>query len=143
MKKSDRIHTLLQQAPADLHGHDPRYAGFFTLFDQGFYYEAHDLLEDLWLRSSCGDYFFYKGLIQAAGAFVHLQKNRIAPALSLLALALKNLRPFRPTYRGLDVTASVEFLESSTRELRLDPATPFQILVQRFPEWAKHLGREV
>ena len=34
---------------------------------------------------------FYKGLIQLAGAFVHLQKDRLRPAASLFRLAQKYL----------------------------------------------------
>ena len=59
-------------------GVDPRYAGYFALFNQQKFYEAHDILEDLWLPDRHGvNGSFYKGLIQLAGAFVHLQKQRL------------------------------------------------------------------
>ena len=55
MKKSQRIAGLV----ADLNlpeksGHDPRYLGYFACFNDGLYYEAHDVLEDLWLHDKHG-----------------------------------------------------------------------------------------
>ena len=67
---------------------DPHYAGFFECFNQQLFYEAHDVLEELWLpRRREPDGLFYKGLIQLAGAFVHLQKDRLSPAAALFRLA--------------------------------------------------------
>jgi hypothetical protein len=71
------------------------------------------------LESPDADYF--KGLIQAAGAFVHLQKRfeyplhakhsrRLSPAVRLLRLAERNLSPFAPRHHGLDVTAFCRLL---------------------------------
>ena len=87
---------------------DPRYLGYFKCFNAAQYYEAHDVLENLWLESrDIPEANFYKGLIQLAGAFVHLKKHhervfppkdlrRLAPASRLFALARENLRPFSP-----------------------------------------------
>lgn len=85
---------------------DPRYRGFFTCFARGDYFEAHEVLEPLWLerrRDADGD--FYKGLIQIAGAFVHFQKRRLDPAASLLARAEANLAKYPPEHAGLALTA--------------------------------------
>jgi len=115
MKKSDRISALVgpRLAGAAL---DPRYTGFFTRFNAGEYYEAHDVLEHLWLECRDADALFFKGLIQVAGAFVHLQKHhlhphhpkharRLRPASRLLQLGAKNLAPFAPHHLHLDVAA--------------------------------------
>src|SRR6516162_9498318 len=51
------------------------YRAYFRCWNEQRYYEAHDVLEQLWLNSETVDDNFFKGLIQAAGAFVHLQKN--------------------------------------------------------------------
>ena len=101
-------------------GAEPGYLGFFECFNQQRYFEAHDVLESLWLdrrrtrgeTDPCCSYF--KGLIQVAGAFVHLQKQRarpghpkdgrrLHPASRLFQLAMENLSPFRPVYLALDV----------------------------------------
>jgi uncharacterized protein len=83
---------------------DPRYLGYFDCFNRRLFYEAHDVLEDLWLpdrRGVKGD--FYKGLIQLAGAFVHLQKNRLRPAAALFKLARARLENYPPEYEHLNL----------------------------------------
>jgi len=78
------------------------YLGFFDCFNRQLFYEAHDVLEDLWLpdkKGPNGD--FYKGLIQLAGAFVHLQKNRLRPAAALFKLTRANLAKYPTAHEGL------------------------------------------
>jgi predicted metal-dependent hydrolase len=101
----------------------PFYRTFFQCWNQQRYYEAHDVLEQLWLKSDTNDDQFFKGLIQAAGAFVHLQKHfehpthakhsrRLQPAVRLFRLAERNLSIFAPKHHGLDVAAVCELLRS-------------------------------
>jgi hypothetical protein len=115
MKKSDRISTFVAGLePVADRGLDPRYTGYFTCFNAQQYYEAHDVLEDLWLQTTDENYPFFKGLIQFAGGYVHLQKQflrphhakdgrRLRPATRLFRLAWSNLEPFRPVHWHLDV----------------------------------------
>ncbi|MBL9136793.1 MAG: DUF309 domain-containing protein [Verrucomicrobiales bacterium] len=101
MSKSDRIAHLRVD---DAGGLDPHYAGWFACFNRGKFYEAHDVLEDLWLRRrGTPNDLFYKGLIQLAGAFVHLQKGRLGPADALFRLAQFNLGRYRPVHEHLDL----------------------------------------
>jgi uncharacterized protein len=92
----------------------PCYVGFFRCWNERRYYEAHDVLEHLWLRTKSEDANYFKGLIQAAGGFVHLQKQharpthpkdgrRMYPAVRLFRLAEKNLGPFAPLRHRFDV----------------------------------------
>jgi len=83
---------------------DAHYLGYFECFNRGLFYEAHDVLEELWLPNRNGSNGpFYKGLIQFAGAFVHLQKGRLRPATALLKLAQANLQKYPATHERLDV----------------------------------------
>src|SRR5450755_2550709 len=80
------------------------YLGYFDCFNRQLFYEAHDVLEDLWLPDRHGaNGKFYKGLIQLAGAFVHLQKNRLRPAAALFKLALANLGKYPNEHNLLDL----------------------------------------
>jgi predicted metal-dependent hydrolase len=91
------------------------------------YYEAHDVLEQLWLVEKNAELArFYQALIQAAGAFVHLQKNfeqpshakhgrRLRPAARLFALALRNLEDLPDQFRELDLVHFRKLL-GATRE---------------------------
>ena len=102
MSKADTVRLLL--VGVESHGWPVEYAGYFHHFNAGRYYEAHDVLEQLWLvdrKGLHGD--FYKGLIQFAGAFVHLQKGRLGPSLALFKLSRRYLDPFGPALLGLDL----------------------------------------
>jgi predicted metal-dependent hydrolase len=132
MSKRERISQFVR----DLEGEDanfsgeiaqhPFYRAYFRCWNDQRYYEAHDVLEHLWLNRDTRDDNFFKGLIQAAGAFVHLQKNfehpthvkhsrRLHPAVRLFELAEKNLGPFGPSHHALDVAALLGLLRG-TRE---------------------------
>jgi len=103
-KKDAKIQALLLFDPASRF--DPHYLGFFRCFNDGLYYEAHDVLEALWLPSRKGPLdTCYKGLIQLAGAFVHLQKGRHRPADALFGLAYKNLAGFPSTTEALNLNS--------------------------------------
>jgi predicted metal-dependent hydrolase len=102
-KKSGRISELIEQTlPGDFDGH---YLGYFACFNRQQFFEAHDVLEALWLADGkqAENYCFYKGLIQLAGAFVHLQKERLKPSISLLNLAETNLAKYPPRNLGIEI----------------------------------------
>jgi predicted metal-dependent hydrolase len=83
---------------------DAHYLAFFECFNRGLYFEAHEVLEKLWLPQRNGPKGrAYKGLIQLAGAFVHLQKGRLRPANALFDLARANLEHYQPVHDCLDV----------------------------------------
>lgn len=92
---------------ADCRGHErypAHYLGYFKCFNEGLYYEAHDVLEELWLADkSAADARYYQGLIQYAGAYVHLQKERLAPAYRLFGLALNNFANYPGQHLGVDL----------------------------------------
>ena len=81
---------------------DPHYLGYFDCFNRGLYFEAHEVLEKIWLpERGQADDRFYKGLIQLAGAFVHVQKQRPGPAAALLRLARDNLSHYPQVHHRL------------------------------------------
>ncbi|HTV63247.1 MAG TPA: DUF309 domain-containing protein [Verrucomicrobiae bacterium] len=90
---------------------DPHYSGYFELFNQQKFYEAHDVLEHLWLKDKYGaNGAFYKGLIQLAGAFVHLQKHRPRPAAALFKLARTNLEKYPHRHQDLNLATALELI---------------------------------
>ena len=106
----------------------PFYRAYFQCWNERKYYEAHDVLEQVWLKKDTADDDFFKGLIQAAGAFVHLQKNfehpthpkhsrRLRPAVRLFQLAEKNLSGFAPLHHGLDVASLLEVLRTNREKV--------------------------
>ena len=100
-------------------GFDPRYLGFFGCFNRQRYFEAHEVLEALWLpQRQAPNGAFYKGLIQLAGAFVHWQRNRPGPAAALFGLARANLRGYPATHEGLDVEGVLALIEEWLQQLK-------------------------
>ena len=100
--KDHKVAALLEGVEADLH--DPHFAGYFRCFNEQKFYEAHDVLEALWLQDRNGpDGDFFKGLIQFAGAFVHLQKQRSRPASKLFRLCAIYLAKYPSPHLALDV----------------------------------------
>jgi predicted metal-dependent hydrolase len=101
-KKSAKIAGLIERCQGQ--PHDAHYLGYFECFNQQLFYEAHDVLEELWLGQRHGpNDGFYKGLIQFAGAFVHLQKNRLGPAAALFKLSRKYLAAYPARHEDLDL----------------------------------------
>ena len=93
--------------------YDAHYLGFFDCFNRQLFYEAHDVLEDLWLADKQGpNGDFYKGLIQLAGAFVHLQKNRLRPAAALFKLTRANLAKYPAEHEGLALLEIAQVIET-------------------------------
>jgi hypothetical protein len=130
MSKGERISRFVQSLEGDnppiasgrMADH-PYYRAFFRCWNEQRYYEAHDVLEQVWLKDpiSPEDAQYFKGLIQAAGAFVHLQKQfehpthpkhgkRLGPAVRLFRLAEKNLAPFGEKRHALDLAQFRELL---------------------------------
>ena len=100
------------------HGVDPHYASYFHCFNHQLFYEAHDVLENLWLADRHGaNGAFYKGLIQLAGAFVHLQKNRLRPAAALFKLARANLEKYPTRHDRLNLATVHALIEHWLGEL--------------------------
>ena len=114
-KKSAKIAALIEECRGQ--SLDAHYLGYFACFNRGLFYEAHDVLEELWLEDRHGpDGDFYKGLIQFAGAFVHLQKHteqrpRLRPSAALFKLAWTNLSKYPPVHSRLDVARVLNLIE--------------------------------
>jgi len=118
--KTPRIAALLSELQPDsaaapgTGGLPLHYAGFFHCFNRGLYFEAHDVLEELWLSEgkAGANYAYYKGLIQWAGAFVHLQKGRLRPAVALFDLAAANLQRYPALHQRLDLQGALADIRS-------------------------------
>ena len=99
--------------------YDPRYMEYFERFNGQRFFEAHEVLEALWLpQRQEPNGLFYKALIQLAGAFVHWQKNRPGPAAALLGLAHSNLRQYPAIHEGLNVAGALAIVEKWLRRLK-------------------------
>lgn len=71
-----------------------------TLFDAGRYFECHELLEEVWMRSSGAEKSFVQGLIQAAAAYHKLGQGGRPGYDYLLGRARENLAKAPPERRA-------------------------------------------
>src|SRR5689334_13460738 len=78
------------------------YREFIRLFNAKKFFEAHEVLEDEWHRQARRN-DFYKGLIQLAAAFVHIQRKEAPGALELLRKSRGYLEPYGVFHEGLDL----------------------------------------
>jgi predicted metal-dependent hydrolase len=96
----------------------PNYGCFFACFNRQWFFEAHEVLERLWLAErGQAEADFFKGLIQLAGAFVHLQRNRLRPAAALFALARANLEKYPGRHQRLNTLQVRKLIEAWLAEL--------------------------
>jgi len=115
--KSPKIEVLLAQME-EVPGFDRHYVGFFRCFNAQLYYEAHDVLEEVWLPiRGQPQAKFYQGLIQMAGGFVHLQKQRLDPGARLFALALANFATYPAQHAGIDLNVIRELCSRHREEI--------------------------
>jgi hypothetical protein len=113
--KSPRIAELIRDCSHARYS--PHYIGYFKCFNAGYYYEAHDVLEELWLAEgkTAENCAFYKGLIQIAGGFVHMKLHyaepahrvhgqRLDPAARLLRLGIQNTSQYPDPHLSLNIS---------------------------------------
>lgn len=114
--------------------HDARYLGYFECFNTGDFYEAHDVLEDLWLETrGQPDADFYKALIQLAGGFVHLTMHenpkwpaagpRLRPAHKLMGMARGYLEKYPETHHGMEKAGVFHVIDHWRNQLEMDDFT--------------------
>lgn len=73
-----------------------------VFWNQGLFFEVHDHLERLWQQNTGDERQAIKGLIQAAGVYVHLQFNRRQAAEKLAAKAMNRILKFAECLSFID-----------------------------------------
>jgi predicted metal-dependent hydrolase len=73
------------------------------LFNSHAYFEAHEVLEDVWRAALGREKKFLQGLIQVAVALHHHSKGNVVGARSLLARAEKNLSGYPDDFAGIQL----------------------------------------
>jgi predicted metal-dependent hydrolase len=58
-------------------------------YNDGFFFEAHEIWEDVWYVSPLPARTFLQGLIQLAAAFVHLARHEYPGTVRLLGAAIE------------------------------------------------------
>ena len=96
---------------------------FVRLFNREEFFEAHEVLEDLWQEYSGPDRTLYQGLIQVAVALEHSLRGNPRGARGVLESARRRLEAHLPVGAGFDLAAllreTARFLEEGGQAPRL------------------------
>ena len=104
-----------------------QYARGIQLFNEKQYFDAHEVLEDVWRAAPADNKKFLQGLIQIAVALHHHSRGNTVGAISLLKRAGRNLSGYPDRFGGVQLKPFLECIancaESLERGLPL-PAIP-------------------
>jgi predicted metal-dependent hydrolase len=105
--------------------YDPRYLAGIQLFNEGDFFEAHEVWEDAWMNSTGDLKRYYQGLIQAAVGLCHFCNGNLSGALKLYHSSRDKMRELTSPYLGLDLPKFWQDMETCYRELlQHDPTKP-------------------
>lgn len=97
-------------------------------FNAGYFFEAHETLEELWLPSPWPFRPFLQGIIQLAAGFVHLMRHEYPGTVKLLARGIEKIEAAPSKCMGIDAL-----------KLATDARAAHDALVElgpdRFDEW--------
>ncbi len=96
---------------------DERFYRGLEEFNSEAFFEAHEVLEDLWHEYRDPDRTFIEGLIQIAAAYYHLQSHNIRGAVSQFTKGGEKLSHYLPTYQQVSVAELLERVRENLREL--------------------------
>ena len=113
------------ESPAD----QDRIRDGLRLFNERFFFEAHEVLEDVWHKDHGESRLFLQGLIQICAGFHHFQNGNPRGAAELLQRGSDKMRKYPEHYLGLDtgrLLASVEACRQRIERIRdgVDPDGP-------------------
>jgi len=100
-----------------------QYLQFIEKFNEGEYYECHDLLEEIWMEDKSDK--FLQGLLQMAVGLYHRECGNIKGARWMFGNARKYLARYGPTHWGLDLTEVLRYIEICENALPDVDAIPY------------------
>jgi uncharacterized protein len=94
------------------------------LFNSAEFFEAHEVLEDVWRAAPEPERKFFQGLIQIAVGLHHHSRGNLIGCQSLLARAARNLSRYPAQHAGLDVAALLEIVADWRQALETRQPVP-------------------
>jgi len=127
MVKPTRARNLPLLTDEEVEARRPVLLAGIEQYNSGYFFEAHETWEKLWLRSPWPFREFLQGMIQLAAAFVHLKRHEYPGVIRLLDEALAKLEDASMTM-GVDAKRLVA-------EARVARAELAALGPERFEEW--------
>jgi len=88
-------------------------------FNRQYFFEAHDLWEELWMETTGNNRLFYQGLIQTAVGFYHLSNENYKGACSQFGKALTKLQQYLPAHHGINTQQLVDCLRECLHDAEM------------------------
>jgi predicted metal-dependent hydrolase len=98
-----------------------------ALFNQGKFFDAHEVLEDVWRAAPASQKKFFQGLVQVAVAFHHHSTGNLVGMKSVMARAAGNLSEGKDSFAGIraqPLLASLAAWEKAMNGNTEPPALP-------------------
>ena len=102
--------------------YDKRYLGGVHFFNEGDFFEAHEVWEDIWMNCSGPERRFYQGLIQTAVALYHFGNGNLRGAVKLYHSSRAYLEPYGSKYLGVDIDLLRDQMKQCFTEVLAHPA---------------------
>lgn len=77
------------------------------MYNNGEYYECHEILEDIWRAEEDDVRFLYQGILQIGVAFHHLRNDNWRGATGLLTGGIEKVSRYLPACMGVDTNRLV------------------------------------
>ena len=87
------------------------------LFNEEYFFEAHEHLEGMWHLEHGEGRAFLQGLIQVCAGFHHFQNGNLRGALDLLARGPDKMRKYPGRYMGIDAASLLAKVESARAQI--------------------------
>ena len=126
-------------AVADGPGLDPIQEGI-RLFNEAYFFEAHEVLEEVWRQEHGEPRLFLQGLIQVCAAYHHFQNGNLVGAITLLQRGADKMRHYPPRYLGIDAAGLIAHIDGNRgriEAIQRDDATDAKIdfpRIERAPQ---------
>lgn len=109
---------------------DARFEHGIRLINEGSYYAAHDVLEDVWRGIHGWSKPFYQGMVQVAIALHHFSTGNLAGAQSVMVKCRKNLGEFPEAFSGVNLRDLTAQLEAWQRAMAAGGPYPPKVVVR-------------
>ena len=93
---------------------EPEFDAFIECWNDARFFEAHEVLEGLWMRTRDE---YQRGLIQLAAALYHIQRSNLKGARTMCDRALPRLRKKSTDPSPVDAEMMIVFAERVRRDL--------------------------
>jgi uncharacterized protein len=94
------------------------------LLNTGKFFEAHEVLEDIWREAPAEERKYWQGLVQVAVALHHHSTGNIVGARSVMARAARNLGPCSTEWHGINIGELQRVLAQWLEAVRNGKTTP-------------------